>query len=123
MKLRIRGNSLRLRLLQSELAAFVRNGKISEQIGFGNAALTYTLVAANDAETISAKFADNEITVAVPAAVAEKWAAGDQTSLEAVQNTGHDGSLTILIEKDFVCVTRADDPDNKDAFPNPNVNC
>ena len=35
MKLRIKGNSIRLRLLRSEVERFTANGKISEEVRFG----------------------------------------------------------------------------------------
>ena len=33
------------------------------------------------------------------------------------------GELKITVEKDFVCVERPLDEDNKDAFPHPKMNC
>ena len=124
MKLRIRGNSLRLRLLRNEVTALAETGKVSEKIGFGNgAALTYTLASADDAEKITANFTGNEIIVLLPKTIVEKWAGGGAVSLEAEQKSGENDILKILIEKDFACIERKDDPDREDAFPNPNVNC
>ena len=119
MKMRIRGNSIRLRLLRSEVAALVDAGKVSEQINFGNAPLTYTVVSSTEAENISAKFAGSEITVFLPRNLVKDWADSADLSLEAEQKLDGNKRLKILVEKDLVCVTRKDDPDNRDAFPDP----
>jgi hypothetical protein len=47
MKLRIQGNSIRLRVSRSELAAFVETGRLEETVYFGpqvETSLTYALV-------------------------------------------------------------------------------
>lgn len=125
MKLRIRGNSIRLRLLRGEVAKLVGDGEVSEKVGFGNSPeFIYTLAVSDEVKEISARFEGNEIKILLPKAAAMNWAESDEVSLAAVQKTG-DGEdvLKILVEKDFVCLERKDDPDNADAFPHPKVNC
>ena len=123
MKLRIKGNSIRLRLLRSEVERFAAEGEISDELGFGGAALRYSLRMSEKAESINAEFANNEIVVLVPDAFARDWASNDEVGFETEQAIGKDETLTILIEKDFVCIDRPQDPDRDDAFPNPNVVC
>lgn len=120
MKLRIRGNSIRLRLLKSEVARLAESGEVSESTDFGGGAkLTYRLIVDSQAGDVAASFASGVISVNLPAAVAEEWAANDeQVGIEAEID-----GLSILIEKDFACLTREDDPDNLDAFPNPELVC
>ena len=125
MKIRIRGNSVRLRLLQSEVAELKKTGKISERIKFGlteKEILIYTLSVSGKAKNIAAGFCRNEIFISLPQDTADEWFETDLVSLEGEQNLGED-VLKILVEKDFVCVTRTDDPDNLDAFPNPEMMC
>jgi hypothetical protein len=125
MKIRIRGNSVRLRLLQSEVTKLDVDGKVSEQIQFGlsdNEILTYTLQVSKKATEISAGFCNNEICIILPEQTAKHWIETDEVSLENETNL-ENSSLNILVEKDFVCLTRKDDPDNLDAFPNPDVDC
>jgi hypothetical protein len=125
MKIRIRGNSIRLRLLQSEVAELVEKGKVSETIRFGpkeTEVLTYTLQISPAAERIDATFENNEILVSLPENAAGNWIETDQVSLEGEKDLTGDG-LKILVEKDFVCLTRTKDPDNADAFPNPDADC
>jgi hypothetical protein len=124
MKLRIRGNSIRLRLLQTEVAALAEKGNITEKISFGSTPLFYSISAAVDAEKVSAHFRNNQITIYIPSNTVRAWANSDQVSIEGDQNIDQEGdALKILIEKDFVCLDRKDDPDNADAFPHPAANC
>src|SRR5215213_5554984 len=126
MKLRIKSNSIRLRLLRSEVERFATVGQISEEIEFGtdrSSYLRYSLVTSPDAESISARFLGNEISIVVPVAIANKWTSSDDVGFEMDQPIGGDSLLKILVEKDFECVDRPDDPDRADAFPNPNVTC
>ena len=134
MKLRIRGNSLRLRLLRGEVEQFGKTGRVAETIQFGvspAARLSYILEADGEAEQINANFKDNQITVKVPAQAARNWVESDEVSLRSEQSiengAGKNGTsenvLKILIEKDFVCLDRKNDPDNVDAFPHPTGKC
>lgn len=135
MKLRIKGNSLRLRLLRGEVEQFGRTGRVAEIICFGvapAAQLVYVLEFDRQAQKITAHFADNQITVKVPDAVARAWAESDEITLRSEQpiaaadarrKADSDDVLRILIEKDFVCLDRKDDPENADAFPHPTGKC
>jgi len=129
MKLRIRGNSLRLRLLRGEVEQFGKIGRVVETIRFGAspaAQLSYILEADGEAEQINTFFADNQITVLVPEKAARNWVESDEVSLRSeqpIENGDAENILKILIEKDFVCLDRKDDPDNSDAFPHPTGKC
>ncbi|HKP69946.1 MAG TPA: hypothetical protein VJV05_11730 [Pyrinomonadaceae bacterium] len=115
MKLRIKGNSIRLRLLRSEVERFAAEGRISDEISFGGNALRYTLLASDTAATHAA-MGNGEITITIPQNTATEWTISDQVGIEAEHPIGEGKILSILIEKDFVCVGRPDDPDRADAF-------
>jgi len=131
MKVRIKGNSLRLRLLRGEVSRFGETGRVSETIQFSLSPRE----ANSEAKTIGARFADNQITVTIPEATARNWVDSDLITLESNQpnengsqngageNVASQYGLKILIEKDFVCLDRKDDPDNIDAFPHPTGKC
>src|SRR6185295_3106841 len=107
MKLRIKGNSIRLRLLRSEVAALMEKGFISEEtrVTPGPAGtFYYGLVASDEA---AAKFEGDRIMIILPKPLALEWAQGDDVGIEAAQE-----GLNILVEKDFACPGRPDDPDN-----------
>ena len=126
MKLRIRGNSLRLRLLRGEVEQFGRTGRVEETICFGtspDARLTYVLEFDRQANNITTHFADYQITVKVPDAVARNWVESDEVTLESKQKIDDENVLKILVEKDFICLDRKNDPDNVDAFPHPTGKC
>lgn len=133
MKLRIKGNSLRLRLLRREVEQFGKTGRVTETIHFGASAhvqLSYILETDSEAKQITARYGDNRITVTVPGDTAQNWVESEKVSLKAVQpiesdkpDSATENFLTILIEKDFVCLDRKDDADNADAFPHPTGKC
>lgn len=123
MKLRIKGNSIRIRLLRSEVEIFAKVGRISDQASFGASALRYSVVMSKDAETIFATFSGSELAVSIPERSARDWTRSEQVGFETEQAIGDNETLTILIEKDFVCLDRPDDPDREQAYPNPNAVC
>ncbi|REJ77560.1 MAG: hypothetical protein DWQ47_14395 [Acidobacteria bacterium] len=116
MKLRIRGNSIRFRLLKSEVAELAEKGSVSESTDFGDSRLTYSIVQGSGT---SAGFANGAVTVTVSEEEIRAWADDDSKIGIEADSEG----LKILIEKDFACPTRKDDPDNLDAFANPEAVC
>lgn len=120
MKLRIRGNSIRLRLLKSEVANLRGTGVVADSTEFpGGSKLTYRIAWEPEAASVSASFVNDVLSVHVPKAELLAWAEDEEkVGIEAEAD-----GLSILIEKDFVCLTRTDDPDNLDAYPNPEIVC
>jgi hypothetical protein len=124
MKLRLRQNSIRLRLLQSEIKILGEIGFVSETIVFSaEQKLTYIVKISENASRILARFENEKITFEIPVQTARGWIETDLVGLEYEQNLDQAAKLKILIEKDFVCVERPFDADNADAFPHPKVNC
>lgn len=124
MKLRLRENSIRLRLLQSEMKTLGETGFVSETISFSvKSKLIYTVQISETTSGVFVRFENEEITVEIPAQAARNWIETNLVGLEAEQKTGGAANLRILIEKDFVCVERPLDVDNADAFPRPKTNC
>jgi hypothetical protein len=124
MKLRIRGNSIRLRLLRSEVDRLAAAGVVSEEVRFGTGtdqALKYSVAASDGVEEVTVQFSDNQILVLLPESIAMEWTSGNEVGIEASQNISEGCDLSILVEKDFECVGRPDDPDRADTFPNPAV--
>jgi hypothetical protein len=69
MKLRIKGNSLRLRVMRSEFDLLMRTGRIEETIRFGmraNCRLTYALELSQSAARLTLHCALSEISVLLP---------------------------------------------------------
>ena len=118
MKLRLRENSIRLRLLRGEIQRFRESGIVSEKIQFNQfQILSYTLRVSKEVKEISASFTDQEIIVEIPFDAARNWTETTLVGLESEQKIDEKQLLKILIEKDFVCLDRPFDEDNSDAFP------
>ena len=122
MKLRIKGNSLRLRLTKSEVSKLATEGIIEEHIGFVNNELTYSIVSSKTAHTITASFQGNAIRVIMPAMLSEDWPTNDIISFDEYLDENNQQSLYILIEKDFKCID-ATTEDQSDNFENPAKSC
>ena len=125
MKLRIKGNTLRLRLQQKEVKRILDEGVVREETCFGPSTFTYELAVRPDANAITADFSGNKMRVSLPVDVARKWAVSDEVSLYGEQSGGQE-VLKILVEKDFVCIKPRTSPlweDESDAYPNPNPSC
>lgn len=113
MKLRLQGNSLRLRLTRSEVLRLDDHGTVEEAASFrSGGSLTYRIQSRTGTEPLHADFTGGAITVLIPAETVRAWAAGDEVGLYA-----QDGDLRIAIEKDFRCLTRAEE--EPDAYPHP----
>lgn len=123
MKLRLRENSIRLRLLQSEIKLLKESGAVSETITFGESQILIYRLQISDVPEIKASCRDNKIIVEIPVQTANIWINSEQVGLQFNQNIADAKLLSILIEKDFVCTERPMDADNKDAFPHPKMNC
>ena len=115
MKLRIRGNSIRLRLTQSEVALLCNAGKVSESVDFeAGGRLVYSLVTSDTEDKIRTTFANACLQVTIPISQARDWIESETIGVEE-KNT----LPTILIEKDFACMTERPGEDERDMFPNP----
>ena len=128
MKIRISGNSVRLRLSQSEVKTFLEKGAVSEQVRFGagpESMFVYELRRSGAAQ-VSASLTPNRISVLVPADLGNTWASAEQEigiehTIRFADSDG--GTLRILIEKDFKCLADRAGEDESDNFPNPTLNC
>jgi Family of unknown function (DUF7009) len=122
MKLRIKGNSIRLRLGQSDVLRLALDGTVEESTAFGPSLrqrFSYALSVSAEESGIRADFGNRHMVIRVPAKVIHQWVTTDQVSIDAIQRTGDDGELRILIEKDFECIDAPPGESQIDTFPNP----
>ena len=123
MKLRIRGDSIRLRLKRGEVAQVAAGKSIAEETHFPGSVLTYRLDV-SETDDIEANFADGNLEISLPASKVPGWATTDEVSLTATQNTPDGATLTLLIEKGFSCLEPGhgrDHEDDADSFPHPSA--
>ncbi len=121
MKLRIKGNALRLRLTQTEVQTFGATGYVADAIQFGPGAeqqLQYILQRVEKAE-LTVSFTGTQIKLSVPAKIASTWTTTDQVGFEQKININGQDELLILVEKDFQCLQDRPHEDESDMFPNP----
>jgi hypothetical protein len=120
MKLRIKGNSLRLRVSPSEIERLLTIGRIEETIRFApqqDASLTYALECMASEKKIDVRYRPHEVTVVISTGTAHKWAEEEQVGVYSAVNIGG-SQLEVAVEKDFACL-EGDEADNADTFPNP----
>lgn len=125
MKLRIRGNSIRLRLSQSEVLQLSEGQSVVESTSFpseSSNSFSYSLSSDSNLQDIQAEFVQGCISVKLSEKVMKEWADSDTVGLDYSIETPN-GTLSILIEKDFACLTDRVNEDDSDAFPNPNTSC
>lgn len=117
MKLRLKGNSIRLRLTRGEVARLAGGGVVQERVEFGDGgrALLYGVELTSASDNVTAEFVADRIRVAIPAAVAGEWARSDEVGIYAKPD-----GLAVSVEKDFVCLKPRAEEDESDMFPQPN---
>jgi hypothetical protein len=122
MKIRIKGNSIRIRLTQTEVKNFADNGFIEEATEFIDNKLFYALAVSTNVSELSAQMIGNKITLLVPENIAQNWIKTDLVGFENKFDLGNNKKLFLLVEKDFVCLDNTFE-DQSDMFPNPNAVC
>ena len=101
MKLRIHGDSLRLRLNRSDVEQFRTSGICTESLRFdSNSQLTYTLERSSQLTAMEVRYLQDCIRVLLPLDMAQEWAGSDRISL----SLSRAGGASLLIEKDFQCL-------------------
>ena len=111
MKLRIQGDSIRLRLTQFEVEAIGRGELVMETTRLPTPFI-YSLAIGGD--KVSALYSKDSICVTLPENIALRWATTNEISVR-----GCEGTVGILVEKDFECLDPRPGERDADAFPNP----
>ena len=122
MKLRIKGNSLRIRLTRTEVEKFVNTGYLEEQTSFLENKFIYALQSMNDINEMAASFGQNKISIFVPSKLLVDWPQNDVIGFNSNMPLTTTDSLYILIEKDFICLDETTE-DQSDNYENPNKTC
>ena len=123
MKLRIKGNSIRLRISRSELTRLIEEGRIADTTFFGveeSARLTYALEQSDAVGSTQLAARPQEVAVVLPRGVASAWAEGEEVGVYATVDLGPRGALELMVEKDYACLDLSE-AENVDTFPNPNA--
>ena len=121
MKIRIKDNSVRIRLTQGELHLLETEGSLQSKTIFpGEQQFIYGLKIDASVDQCEGIFHNGEMWVLLPKAVAEKWIGTDQVGIEAQQMVKKGNRLNLLVEKDFKCLHPGERrEDETDHFPHP----
>lgn len=120
MKLRIKDNSIRLRLSRTEVATLRDSGIVEAKTGFpGGRELGYRVESSPASVSTAAFLSGGVVTVRLPESAVRTWANTEEVSMlgEQVLDTG--GMLKVLVEKDFACLTEREGEDESDMYPHP----
>ena len=105
MKLRIRGNSLRIRVSKPELERIADAGSAEDAIGFAPGSELRYRVEIKDGDGVEAAFDGSRVRIAVPRAEIRRWLEPGEVAIEGRQAIGGGTYLKILVEKDYTCLT------------------
>ena len=117
MKLRIKGNSLRLRMTRSEVARLGTGEPVEESTEFSpNQILRYRIQPGEGPDEVFASFESGLALVMVSADRIRQWAFSSEVGIY-----GASAALDIAIEKDFRCLTRPEERSDPDVYPHPDA--
>jgi len=120
LKLRIRDNSIRLRLTQTEVDTIRTDALVRGRVIFaGGNTFDYVLESSPATVKPEAHISNNALTVRIPEDEIQRWSTSEQVSISAEQFLDGGDHLKILIEKDFTCLAPRDGEDESDMYPNP----
>ncbi|RPD41382.1 DUF7009 family protein [Chitinophaga barathri] len=120
MKIRIRGNSIRYRLDQADVARIRETGKVEEHTWIGAHALHFCIRSRENLFAPAVKLEGWGVHLGIPAPYFSQMLDTDETSLDFSLKNPDGSELKILVEKDFKCLTVRDEDDSQ-AFENPNA--
>jgi hypothetical protein len=123
MKIRILGNTIRLRVKMHETEAIMEQGMIEEVVDFGPAEadkLRFQLWKGEDAFMIEQN--GMSVSITVPGSLVETWASTDLVGFQETIATSKGSALTVLIEKDFACLD-GDRAEEEGSYENPMMGC
>jgi hypothetical protein len=120
VKLRIRDNSVRLRLMRGEVDTLRDEGIVRARTAFpGGREFVYEVESSPASVSPGASLSDCKITVRLPESAVREWADSEQVSITGEQRHSNGDTLDILVEKDFACLAPREGEDESDMFPHP----
>ena len=112
MKLRIRGNSLGLRVSKTELAKLAETGRVEDAMRFSSEQSLRYGIEVRATGAVTAAFSGAEILVTLPKARLDLWLRDREVSVEGSQPIGGGKVLQIVLEKDGAQAQRGGEGDS-----------
>ena len=123
MKVRIKDNTIRFRLSETDLKKLYKKGKIVSRCVFGSSTeFKYSVVSKKkgNSEYLCVDLKKNHICIELASSDVKEWVKTDLEGFDAHMDNGTKEGLYVLIEKDWQCLKPRDE-DESDLFPNPNA--
>lgn len=124
MKLRIRANTIRLRLGREDLRRLVEEGRVGDVLQFGpgeEMMLSYGVEAASDISGFDCRYRPGEITVRMADELCRRLSDSDDVGFEEEIDIGEGMTLSLSVEKDFACLKPRDPSEDEGTFPHPDA--
>lgn len=118
MKIRIRANTVRIRLTKSEVDQLCTAGAVMENTVFAETEFGYGVRMSAEYNRLYASFKENHITFYLPKAVGVDWHTNDEVGFSNEMELPGGQRLSLLLEKDFTCLTPRGE-DETDNYINP----
>lgn len=128
MKLRLKGNTIRIRVDRRDLDLLVNEGQVVGEIRFGDEAgqrFSYVLEIGGASEALpNVDYRDGRFLIQIGGAAAKDWRQNDKVGFETTCERGGN-TIRLIVEKDFACLDRpaGQEADDQFAFPNPSSHC
>jgi hypothetical protein len=121
VKVRLRDNSIRLRLTRTEVSTLAAGEAIDNAtpLGVGEDQTLTFRIRPQDTDTININHDGLCIDLCVPIRRISDWAETDRVGLEEDVPLTADRVLHVLIEKDFTCLAPRPGDEDVDTFANP----
>ena len=123
MKIRIKDNTIRFRLSNTDLKKLQKKGKVVSTCTFGTSQeFKYSVVSKKkgNSEFLCIDLKKNHIRIELAASDVKEWAKTDLEGFDAYMDNGTKAGLYVLLEKDWQCLKPRGE-DESDLFPNPNA--
>lgn len=114
MKIRIKDNTIRLRLSQDEVTRLVREGHVHSECLMAGGKFVYSLAtdSINDMEAIKI---EDGIKVLISKDWTQNWDTDQRVGFDSEMSNG----TKLLVEKDFKCLVPRPHEDESDLYRNP----
>lgn len=117
MKLRILDNSIRIRLSKSEVELLSKKGEITANTPLPSSNFTYSLESTES--SFQVVHSSEGLKIQVPKETVSSWANSNRVGFRNTFELADGSKTSLLIEKDFKCLTDASDSDQSDFYEHP----
>ncbi|MFZ1528791.1 MAG: hypothetical protein WAT19_08575 [Ferruginibacter sp.] len=122
MKLRLKGNAVRLRLTKADIKELKEQGVIREHSHIADAVFTYELQQKVMEANLSASVQNNTVTVFINERSFRQLTATDTVGVSYIQQNENAPDLFLLVEKDFKCLDESPES-QEDMYEHPGKSC